>query len=78
MGFKVEPDDEETHVELAAGQSIDTVLDYLASKSLRLRNVRETKLTLEDVFMDLVEKSERGGDRRGVRQARPVSQARRA
>ena len=73
LGFKVEPDDEETHVELKPGQSIDTVLDLLSSKNLRLRNVRESKQTLEDIFMDLVEQAERGSTKRGVRVARAVS-----
>ncbi len=78
MGFNVEPDGEETHIELKAGQSIDSVLDYLASKSLRLRSVNESKQTLEDIFMSLVENAERGNAKRGVRVARAVSTARRA
>ncbi len=78
MGFKVEADGEETTVELNSGQSIDTVLDLLASRQLRLRSVSESKETLEDIFMNLVETAERGSTKRGVRVARPMSQARRA
>ncbi len=78
LGFKVEPDGDVTHIELASGQSIDSVLDFLASKSLRLRNVSESKQTLEDTFMELVESAERGNAKRGVRVARPLSQGRRS
>ena len=78
LGYTVEPDGDETHVELAKGQSIDPVLDYLASKGLRLRNVSESKQTLEDIFMSLVETAERGSTKRGVRVARPLSHGRRS
>jgi len=78
LGFIVESDGDETTVELRAGQSIDTVLDLLSSRQLRLRSVSESKETLEDIFMDLVETAERGGTKRGVRVARPLSQGRRS
>ena len=77
LGFSVESDDEETHIELKPGQSIDTVIDHLNAKGFRLRGVRESKQSLEDIFMELVEKAERGSTKRGVRVARAVSQTRR-
>ncbi len=76
LGFSVEPDKDETHIELKPGQSIDTVLEHLTAKGLRLRGVRESKQSLEDIFMELVEKAERGSTKRGVRVARAVSPSR--
>ena len=77
-GFLIEVVGSQVEVDVPEGGSIDVALDLLSSKGLRLRHLVEKKNTLEDVFVKLVEETERGGERRGVRVARPVSQARRA
>ncbi|MCU0702664.1 MAG: ABC transporter ATP-binding protein [Fimbriiglobus sp.] len=71
-GFKVEMAEGKAEVELADGQSIDPVLEMLWANGLKLRHLVEQKLTLEDVFMKLVEGSNPGG-KKGVRVARPVA-----
>ena len=76
LGFQVEPANEHVEVELPDGQSIDPVLDLLQAKGLRLRHLLEQKLTLEDVFVKMVESAEPGA-KKAVRVARPVAQARR-
>jgi ABC-2 type transport system ATP-binding protein len=76
LGFQVEPANEYVEVELPDGQSIDPVLELLHAKGLRLRHLLEQKLTLEDVFVKMVESAEPGA-KKAVRVARPVAQARR-
>jgi ABC-2 type transport system ATP-binding protein len=79
LGFIVDVVGTQVEVEVPTGGSIDAALELLSKKGLRLRHLVEKKSTLEDVFIKLVEDSERGGsDRRGVRVARPISTARRA
>jgi ABC-2 type transport system ATP-binding protein len=77
LGYRVEPAGELADVELPDSQSIDRVLALLAARGLNLRHLVEKKQTLEDVFVKMVETSEPGPDRRGVRVARPVATARR-
>lgn len=71
-GFKVEGTGSRVEVELAEGQSIDPVLELLWAKGLKLRHLVEQKMTLESVFMKLVDGATGAGDRRAVRVARPV------
>jgi ABC-2 type transport system ATP-binding protein len=78
LGYRVEPAGELAEVELPDSQSIDRVLSLLAARGLNLRHLVEKKQTLEDVFVKMVETSEPGPDRRGVRAARPITTARRA
>lgn len=75
-GFKVEMVEGKAEVELAEGQAIDPVIQLIAEMGLKLRHLVEQKLTLEDVFVKMVEGSD-SRDKRGVRVARPVAPARR-
>jgi ABC-2 type transport system ATP-binding protein len=76
-GFRVEVRNGKAEVELPDGQTIDPVLELLWAKGLKLRHLVEQKQTLEDVFMQLVDKATPKGER-AARRARPVSVARRA
>lgn len=71
-GYKVESAGEKVEIELAEGQSIDPVIEMLWAKGLKLRHLLEQKLTLEDVFVKMVEQNEPRGQR-ATRVARPVA-----
>ena len=77
LGYKVEPTGLAFEVEVPEGKSIDPVLGLVHQKGLSLRHLVETKQTLEDVFVKMVDGSEPGTERRAARVARPVT-ARRA
>lgn len=72
LGYKPETAGDFVEIEVPEGQSIDPVLALLQAKGLNLRHLVEKKQTLEDVFVSMVETSEPGTDRRGVRTARPM------
>lgn len=76
IGFQVETRGERVEVELANGQTIDPILELLWSKGLKLRHLVEQKLSLEDVFMTMVEGAS-PKEERAVRRARPIGTARR-
>jgi ABC-2 type transport system ATP-binding protein len=59
---------------LGEGQTIDPLVKMLVDKGLSLRHLVEKKVTLEDVFMAVVESAEPGTDRRerGDRKATAV------
>ena len=76
-GYAVTADGATAEVELADAHGIDPVLDLLSARRLRLRHLIEKKQTLEDVFVDLVEKTEPRA-KRAVRAARPMGDSRRA
>jgi ABC-2 type transport system ATP-binding protein len=77
LGYSLTVVDDKAEVELPEGKSIDPVLEFLWNKGLRLRHLVQQKLTLEDVFVKMVEEKDSGKERRGTRTARPVAQARR-
>jgi len=76
LGYKVEAVEGLFEVELTEGQSIDPILEMLWVKQLKLRHLVERKLTLEDVFIKLVEDTAQP-DKRPAREGRNVDQARR-
>lgn len=74
LGYKVTPSGDGHEVELPEGKTIDAVLSFLSDKGHKVRQIVEKKQTLEDVFMEMVESSDKaGGEKRGVRVARPVA-----
>ena len=74
LGYKVEAlEASRADVELPETASIDSVLEMLWAKGLKLRHLVEQTQTLEDIFMNLVESNTKDSDRRAVRKARPVA-----
>jgi ABC-2 type transport system ATP-binding protein len=76
MGYKVLPQEDKVEVELADGQSIDPVLEFLSQKGLKIRHLVEQKQSLETVFMQMVDNETDQSDRRAVRKARPMAERR--
>lgn len=73
LGFPVTVNGLFHDVELPEGGDIDPVLDMLHRERLSLRHLVETKQTLEDVFVQMVDSGEPGTDRRASRVAHPVT-----
>jgi hypothetical protein len=48
------------------------VIELLWNKGLKLRHLLEQKLTLEDVFVKMVDKAE-AGTKKAVRMAKPIA-----
>ncbi|HKI30614.1 MAG TPA: ABC transporter ATP-binding protein [Gemmataceae bacterium] len=71
LGCEVTHNDGLYEVALKEGQNIDTILDLLRERGLRLRHLTEKHTTLEDLFMQTVEAAEPGVDR-PVRRRRPT------
>ena len=75
LGYRATAD-EAGHFEVAFGaggdKGLDAVLALLSDRGLHLRHLVEKKDSLESVFMNLVEASERAGDKRPARVARPL------
>lgn len=72
LGFTVNAAGTFHAVELPEGQSIDPVLGLLQREGLSLRHLVETKQTLEDVFVKMIDTGEPGTDHRPARVARPA------
>ena len=70
-GYKIELIGGKAEIELAEGQGIDPVIELLWHKGLKIRHLLEHKLTLEDVFVKMVEQTEPRGQK-ASRVARPV------
>ena len=73
LGYKVVDEGLFYEVEIPEGGSVDPVLGLIHQKGLNLRHLVETKQTLEDVFVKMVDGSEPGTERRAARVARPVT-----
>jgi ABC-2 type transport system ATP-binding protein len=69
MGYNLRRVRDRYEIALAEGQSVDPVLDLLRDRRLRLTHMVEKKLTLEDIFVSLVEAAEPGVDDRRRRRA---------
>ena len=76
LGFPVVALGDRHEVEIPEGASIDTVLGALHAAGLSLRHLVETKQSLEDVFVKLVDRSDSREQPRAARVARPVEPAR--
>ncbi|MCZ2340614.1 MAG: ABC transporter ATP-binding protein [Bacteroidales bacterium] len=77
LGFPVTAHNPFHDVEIPEGKTIDPVLHLLQRERLSLRHLVETKQTLEDVFVQMVESGEPGTDRRQGKTA-PLPTAKRA
>lgn len=71
-GYKIEINDGKAEIDLTDGQGIDPVIELLWSKGLKLRHLLEQKLTLEDVFVKMVDDAE-AGTKKAVRMAKPIT-----
>src|SRR5262249_35114720 len=58
-GYEVAPYGDRWEVQLAEEQSIDPVVDFLRDRGLSLRHLVEKRQSLEDMFVQAVEKEER-------------------
>jgi len=77
LGFKVETTGDRTEVVVGTDPAaIDSVLSLLSAKGLHVRHLVEQKQSLEDVFVKMVESTDRAdrAPRRATRMARPVGQ----
>jgi len=64
LGYSVVRDEDEYEVTLKDGQSIDPLIDLIRAKGLVLRQMTEKRMTLEDYFVDAVEGTEPGVDKK--------------
>lgn len=72
LGFTVTAVGDRHEVEIPEGASIDTVLETLHAAGLSLRHLVETKQSLEDVFVKIVDRSDGSEAPRATRIARPM------
>ena len=72
MGFDVVPYNDRWEFQLSEQQSIDPVVDFLRSRNLSLRHLVEKRQSLEDLFVETVERDGRGSsnERREPREDR--------
>jgi ABC-2 type transport system ATP-binding protein len=68
-GISVRPLNERWEIALLDGQTIDTVLDLIRDRGLKLRHLVEKRQTLEDIFVSMVEAAEPGVDARRKKRA---------
>jgi ABC-2 type transport system ATP-binding protein len=78
QGYEVVPNGDRWEVHLTEVQSIDPVLELVRARGLSLRHLVEKRQTLEDMFVQTLERDERGQrderrdrDERIAREARP-------
>src|SRR5262249_37781953 len=62
LGYQLTQGDEYWEVSLAAGQSVDAIVDLLRTRGLSIRHLTEKRQTLEDLFVQTVEAVEPGVD----------------
>ena len=65
QGYDVVPRGERWEVHLTQEQTIDPVVDYLRVQGLSLRHLVEKRQTLEDMFVETVEREERRSEGQG-------------
>jgi ABC-2 type transport system ATP-binding protein len=71
QGYSVSRAGDKWLVQLKDGQNIEPVLDLLRFKGLNVRHMAEKRVSLEDLFIQAVESTEPGVDRRQVGGGRP-------
>src|SRR5262249_41290926 len=63
LGYDVAPYNERWEVQLADGQTIDPVVDFLRGRNLSIRHMVEKRQSLEDLFVEVVERDRRGSQK---------------